>query len=257
MSAAKKIIGFDRKILLPWLDATAGWVRQGLGPADIRPRLDELLKDEVRGEGTHSAKGKTITVLLHIWSAVPKGLEPLRDDALSLLQKYSGRQRLVLHWGMCMATYPFFRDVASTTGRLLGLQDRAALSQITSRTAEVWGQRSTVTRAAQRIVRSFVEWKVLEETAERGVFAPASRIKVARAHGASAWFLEAGMSNCDRRARPFRNLVTSAAFFPFTIDVTPKDLERNSRIEIYRQGIDEDLVIFREKRRATDREVTP
>ena len=60
-----------------------------------------------------------------------------------------------VHWGMCLATYPFFRDVAAATGRLLALQESAALSQIVRRMAESWSERTTATRAVQRVVRSF------------------------------------------------------------------------------------------------------
>ena len=32
----RRIIGFDRKIRLSWLDATAEWIAQGLSVAQIR-----------------------------------------------------------------------------------------------------------------------------------------------------------------------------------------------------------------------------
>ena len=120
-----KLVGFDRKIHLSWLDATADWASQGLPAADIRQRLDRLLDGQVAGIGSHSARGKTMTVLMHVWVLVPDTLVPLRDDGLLLLRDWGEDSRLPLHWGMCLAGYPFFRDVASTTGRLLSLQGSA------------------------------------------------------------------------------------------------------------------------------------
>ena len=157
------------------LDATAEWTLQGLSVPEIRAQLERLLDGQVAGEGPHSARGKTMTVLLHVWTAVPDAAVPLRDDALALLRGRTARERLALHWGMCLATYPFFRDVAATTGRLLALQGEAALSQIVRRMAESWGGRSTLKRAVQRVVRSFVEWGVLAESGDRGVFSPAAK----------------------------------------------------------------------------------
>lgn len=45
------------------------------------------------------------------------------DDALPDLRP--------LHWGMCLTTHPFFRDVAAVSGRLLSLQGSVALAMIT------------------------------------------------------------------------------------------------------------------------------
>ena len=223
MDREHKIIGFDRKIRLSWLDATADWAAQGLSTAAIRTRLDRLLDGQVAGSGPHSARGKTMTVLTHVWVLVPEALVQLRDDGLRLLDGLSGRNRLPLHWGMCLATYPFFRDVAETTGRLLALQGRAALSQIARRTSESWGSRSTVARATQRVVRSFVAWDVLDETRERGVFVPATKITVAD-RDLGPWLLEGGIANSDQREYRLPELARAAFLFPFDLRVSPRDI---------------------------------
>jgi len=245
-STKRRTIGFDRKIKLDWMDATADWAAQGLAVADIRERLEQLLEGKVAGVGPHSARGKSMTVLLHIWVLVPETLVPLRDDGLALLRGRSGRDRLPLHWGMCMATYPFFRDVAATTGRLLALQGTAALSQVVRRMTESWGERSTLIRAVQRVVRSFVEWGVLVETDERGIFSPVPKVRVTEEFG--PWLLEAGISNCARQARPFRSLVGAASFFPLKLKLSPRDVGSSPRLEVYRQGLDEDVVMLKEQR---------
>ena len=146
---------------------------------------------------------------------------------------------------MCVATYPFFHDVATTTGRLLSLQGTAALSQIVRRMTESWGERSTLIRAVQRVVRSFVEWGVLVETDDRGIFSPAPKITVADSGGVGPWLLEAGISNCNRQARPFRSLVGAASFFPLRLKLSPRDVGSSPRLELYRQGLDEDVVMLK------------
>ena len=219
--AERRIIGFDRKVALSWLDATADWAAQGLAPAAIRERLDRLLDGQVAGSGWNSARGKTMTVLLHVWVLAPPALAPLRDDGLDLLRARAGpRDRLPVHWGMCLAAYPFFHDVAATTGRLLALQGRAALSQIVRRVNEAWGTRSTVIRAAQRVVRSFVDWGVLADTGERGIYAPAPKIAV-HGGGIGAWLPEAGIAAAARAGHPLHRLAGHAAFYPFDLRVSP------------------------------------
>lgn len=236
MDRERKIVGFDRKIRLSWLDATADWAAQGLSPAAIRTRLDRLLDGQVAGSGPHSARGKNMTVLMHVWVLVPEALVQLRDDGLKLLDGLSGRNRLPLHWGMCLATYPFFRDVAETTGRLLALQGRAALSQIVRRTTESWGSRSTVTRATQRVARTFVEWNVLDETRERGIFIPAANAEVKGAM-ATSWLLEAGVAYSKFGEYPLADLVNSGCFFPFDLRLSARDIERRSRLELHHRPV--------------------
>jgi subtilisin family serine protease len=77
--AGRKTIGFDRRIRLDWLDATAEWAAQGLSLPEIRSRLDRLLEGQVAGVGHGSARDKTMTVLLHVWVDVLAALVPLRD----------------------------------------------------------------------------------------------------------------------------------------------------------------------------------
>lgn len=247
MATKRRTIGFDRKIQLAWLDATADWAAQGLSVPEIRSELEELLAEEVAGGSYRGAREKTITVLLHIWVLVPDHLVPLRDDGLRLLRGLSGQDRLPLHWGMCIASYPFFRDVAATTGRLLALQGTAVLSQITRRMAEVWGERSSVIRAVQRVLRSLVLWGVIEETAERGVFAATPKVTVKRTDGVGPWLLEAGMSNCEKGTWTLAGILTDSALFPFTMHLSRRDVERNSRLEIHREGLDTDLVVLRSR----------
>lgn len=231
-----RIVGFDRRIRLEWLDAAADGTAAGLASADLRLRLVQRLEGEVTGGGTpHQARGKTATVLLHVWARVPAAVVPLRDDACALLPGRSGHDRLPLHWGLCLAGYPFFRDVAAATGRLLALQRSASLVRIVRRVTEAWGARTTVTRAAQRIVRSFVDWGVLEETGARGVFAPAPRM-AAGGGEIGPWLVEAALASTGRSACPLGALLRAPACFPFDLRVAARDLARRPRLDLIREG---------------------
>jgi len=234
------IVGFDRKIRLDWLDATATLAAEGCPASEIRSRLHELLDDTLAGT---KAKTNTVTVLVHVWVQVPNGLVPLRDDGLWLLQDRKEREGLPLHWGMCIATYPFFRSVASTTGRLMAVQGTASLSQIMRRVTQRWGERSTVTRAVQRVVRSFVLWGVLREKDDPGVFAPGARVGVRRTDPVGPWLLDAALSDSGKSPRPLSALRNDAALFPFSLEVKASDLDARRGMEVHRQGMDEELVV--------------
>ena len=146
---------------------------------------------------------------------------------------------------MCLATYPLFREVAATTGQLLALQGEAALAQVVRRVAESWGERSTLTRAVQRVVRSFVDWGVLTETSRKGVFLPAARVAVLGGDGIGAWLLEADLLGRGRREYPLRGLVGAPSVFPFDMALSVRDVLGNPRLEICREGLDEDVVILK------------
>ena len=53
-----RIIGFDRKISLRWLDATAEWTAQGLATPAIRGQLERLLDGQVAGGGSAALVGR-------------------------------------------------------------------------------------------------------------------------------------------------------------------------------------------------------
>ena len=248
MTATRRTtIGFDRKIRLSWLDATADWTAQGLPAEEIRTRLERLLEGCLPGSAPQGARYKSKAVLLHIWVTVPNELVPLRNDGLKLLRLRSGKDRLPLHWGMCLSTYPFFRDLAATTGRLLQIQGTAALSQIARRMAESWGDRSTVVRAVQRVTRCFVDWGVLRDTRETGVYAAMPKTAVREPD--SIWMLEAAMTHCGSGGQPFRSLISSPVFFPFELNLSARDLGRSPRLEVHHQGFDDDLVVPRSRAR--------
>ena len=160
----RKQIGFDRKLKLEWLDATAAQVARGVTGRELKAFLWKFLDGVVAGETSDGARRKTITVLGHIWAQVPSETVALRDRALLILQDIPADQRLAVHWALTIATYPFFAAIATAAGRLLALQGNASLAQITRRVAEQWGDRESVQRTARQAVRTMVEWGTLKET---------------------------------------------------------------------------------------------
>jgi hypothetical protein len=239
-SVARTTIGFDRRIDIEWLDAVAGRVTTGQAPEDIREFLWNFLEGIVAGDSVHSGRGKTLTVLSRIWVNVPEQANPLRKSALHCIASATREQRVAIHWGMAIATYPFFRDVAATVGKLLTLNGQANLSQVERRMTDSWGDRSTLPRAIQRVLRSIVQWGLLRDGASKGSFlAPARRTAVP---DQIAELLLQAILVSHGQGMLLSQLASHPALFPFDINVGTALLRESSTILVQRQGDQSDFV---------------
>jgi hypothetical protein len=238
-------IGIDRRLQLSWLESTASLYIMGTPTKEISLALRGMLSDKL-SVGTTGGRGsleKTITILMKIWVTTPKALQPFRDEGLKLIQNATNDEKLAIHWGMTMAVYPFWGTVAEIVGSLLKLQGSASIAQILRRVKEQLGERETVIRAAQRIVRSYVDWRVLSETSEKGIYAITSQIVISDER-LSGWLIEAILRSVGTVSAPLKMIVNSPAIFPFKIKtLTASGITK--RIELHRQGLDEDIVMLR------------
>ena len=239
-----KTVGFDRELKLKWLDATADLILEGLTANEILTRLSRILEGELSDSGTRSAKGKTITVLLHIWVKVPDVAKPLRDDAIKLLH-HMDSNRLVLHWGMCLATYPFFVFVVETVGRLVKLQGAFSSIHVQRRAIEKYGERETVFRAVNRTIQSLIDWKVIKETNEKRIFEVEKPLPI-KNNFLMRWLIEAALISNSKNSAHLKAIVNSPSLFPFNIEkANPRVIEESKRLEIFHHGLDEEIVILR------------
>lgn len=237
----RKLLGFDQRVRLEWLDAALGHAASGKSVDDMREALLDLLDGVVGGRRQASARSKTVTVLCRIWGGIVPGTAGLRARALEILPTADASERVVLHWAMALVAYPFFADIASIVGRLLDLQDEAPMAHITRRTVELWGDRDKVRGASQKIVRSMADWACLTETVPKGVFRRRTPQLAVRGELASI-LAEALIFGGEQSAVPFSQLIRHPAAFPFQLDVTAHELRRSQCFEINRQGLDIDVV---------------
>lgn len=240
-------MGISQRVRLEWLDEAARLVRAGHGNAQVAAALDEMLLDKVSvgGDAVRGNREKTVTILGRIWSRPPTRLAPLRDAALRLLDDAGPADRLAVHWGMTMAAYPFWSVVAAQAGRLLRLQGAATAAQINRRVRERHGERPTVSRATQRVVRSFVDWGVLHDTDTRGRYAPAAPRSVS-GRALVAWLAEAALHVRADAAAPPHDLLNHPNLFPFRVSyVPPRSLAVASpRLEVAQHGLDAELLML-------------
>ena len=233
-----RMIGFDRKLELAWLDAVVGLLQQGLEPDAILGELHQKLVLDIRGT---EARRKSVTVLMGIWVNIPDKHVSLRDEALSLAGHVAPRDRTALHWGMSLLAYPFVRDVAATVGNLGHLQGNFSLAQVRRRMVESWGERTTLQRAIQRAMRTLVQWGAILDTQERGQYrlAPAQRIEEP---SMALWLLHCALLANGSELVPLQGLGQLPYLFPFDLMPVVSDVRRSKRFEVSRQGLDLEMV---------------
>jgi hypothetical protein len=213
---------------------------RGEAPEAARKFLWDFLEDVEPGKTNNSGRGKTLTVLSRIWVSVPIQAEPLRRAALKCLAYASGDSRVGVHWAMVAATHPFFFDVATHVGKLIKLNGQANRSQIKRRMIENWGDRSTLERTIQHVLRSITRWGMLHAGPEHGsLIAPAKLMSV---NDELAQLLIHSVLLGRGRALSFSDLTNHPALFPFKLQITVRELMRNPMFRVQRQGDQSDIV---------------
>lgn len=236
-------IGFDRRIDLGWLDAAAGYAASVPGE-EVRDCVWTFLEGVISGDNANSARGKTVTVLNHIWGDVPQVAEALRGRAVSRVEAGTPSERLALHWAMMVGTYPVFTDVAAAAGRLMTLQGSFSLAHLTRRLVGSWGERSTLTRAAQRIIRSMIQWGVLSDTSTKGMYEAAPGVHRV-GPDVAVLLLEALLLDAEQGSVSFDQLVGHPALFPFDVQLNAGHVRSASQFQVHRQGLDSDFIEIR------------
>ena len=249
MNGRETQIGFSQRMRLEWFDQTTNLLLAGNDKALINDSLQHLLRDRVSigGESVRGNREKVITILLKTWITVPPELEKLRDEGLHILPSLAREDRIAIHWGMALAAYPFWGAVATQAGRLLRLQGTAAAAHLQRRIREEYGERETASRAARRVLRSFIDWGVLNETHDKGVYVQGKQFSIEEPK-LIAWMVEASLHSRLSGSAATKDLLDSPNIFPFRLTHISADhlASLSPRLDILRHGLNDDLVMLRE-----------
>jgi len=249
-------VGIDRIIRLKWLEQIAYLSMSVSNELDIKSFLKERLQNEfhTHTENRRNSLDKTITILMKIWVRPPKNLCHLQREGLKLLSHIPREHHIAIHWGMTLATYPFWGAVASQVGRLFSLQGRATHAQVRRRIIEQYGQRPTVKDAVRRVLRSMADWGVIldvpPDEAKRlsGTYVPGLMLHINNLK-LIAWLVEAFLYTHPNGSVPLRALLGSPSFFPFRLrQVTGSQLVSASEcLDVLHHSLDQELVILKRK----------
>ena len=239
---SRPVIGFTQRIQLEWLEWTAQMALAGLSPDEIHEELQDRLRPivSVGGDDNRSNRGKVVGNLLKIWVKSVKALRPFRDEGLALLQELPNEQHIALHWGMSMATYPFFGAVVEATGRLSDLQGGVSLAQVHRRVKEQYGQRTSIKRGMERVFYCLHDWGVLQTTEQAHVFTATRPLSIENPR-LTSWLVEAAMISKGVQSVPAADAVKVPSLFPFSLATT--NLKGDGRLELIYQGLDNEILM--------------
>lgn len=244
-----QVIGIKQTIRLEWMQKTAYLLLAGLDANTIRQELHGFLADR-KGNGAEGKRSDqtrifVVSNLMNIWISPDPELIPFRDAQLSFLRE-NPSMALAVHWGMISAVYPFWFNLARQTGRLLALQDQVTQTQIINRLKEQYGDRTTIGREGQRVIRSFVAWGALKDSKAKGCYEKAAPVCIAEPNLAILMLESALLATPEAKAA-LGLLLNNPAFFPFQLPVMSGDLasQRSPRIELVRYGLDDELLALK------------
>jgi len=178
MVATAPRIGFDRFISIEW--ATTA-----LKVEDLEALLDAA------GLGA-AARMKTRTVLNRLWLEPRAELVDYADRGVAIFKANPDAPVAALHWGMAVATYPFFGKVTELIGRLSALQGDCASAEIHRRMSETYGEREGTYRMTNMVIQSQADWGAVERV-EKGKRVIRLTPTVVEDDELTAWLIEAAL----------------------------------------------------------------
>lgn len=244
-------IGFSQRIRLEWFDQTVNLILAGDDKVAINSALQGILADKVSigGVADRGNREKIISILMKVWVNASPKLEVFRNDGIEMVKRLPPKNHIAIHWGMVMAVYPFWAAVAGHTGRLLKLQRTVAASHVQRRMREEYGERETVSRAARRVLRSYVDWDVLRKTATKGVYCQGVSLPI---HDSKlvTWLVEATLYTRPNGSAALSDLLDSTSLFPFHLmKISALNIVAISpRLDLLRHGLNDDLIILKKRK---------
>lgn len=153
-----KIAGLSRSIKLEWLNKTVELVLEGKDETQIKDELNEYLSYEIKSPTNIR---KTREILMNIWVKTSDDLSTIKKLAIDAY-KNEKTNKLAIHWGMLMATYPVFSDVCALIGKLTKIQDTFTTAWLKEKLFEIWGERSTLFHSSDKILQTLKQIGVIE-----------------------------------------------------------------------------------------------
>jgi hypothetical protein len=225
-----KSVGFDYNLGLHQLDFIARELMRDGSRRELYSLVEQYLATDIVG---NESRKKARTILFKIWVLVPPEHKELRDQALKLLLDATQEERIILHWGLILLAYPFFREMAEQAGRLLQIQGEFSSLQIGRKMRSLYGEREKVRVATKKILQT---WRDLH------VIIPQDKVYIAKKYSITKsalkqWLCETYLRATGKAGVELNRLDEESSLFPFQFTLTDHELKGNDRLQlIYGQG---------------------
>jgi len=240
MKSKKPLVGFDRYVEKSWMDQAAKLIVAEYGVSEVNGKLEEHLLSSIAGE---TSRRKTKNVLTATWAKSQPGETAFKQQAVEFFANSVKQERLVIHYGMCVATYPFFMALSKILGRLFKLQDEVTNVEFYRRVIEAVGDRESIKRATARYLQSLIEWGILEQS-DKAVVKPAAKIQVSGS-GVVTWLYTSILFSSDRDVLSVDDITSAPCWFPFEISHEYFNASESEIIEVVHQSVGNTLVALR------------
>lgn len=226
-----KPVGFDQKIQLKHLNYTAEELRF-TERNDMYVKLDDFLNEDIGG---YKSRKNAITMLMKIWCLVQQDHQELQKTALGLFPQASQEEKLLLHWGMSLLAYPFFKAVAEEMGNFLKLQSEVPSQQLGRQIKLLYGDRRRVEVALGAVLGSLKAWEVVQR-GKGNIYTLPSRVEVEDVR-LKNWLAEVTLRVSEYKSMPLTMMTSQNVFFPFNYKMSIAEID-TKKMTIDRQGVD-------------------
>jgi hypothetical protein len=223
-------IGIKQAIHLEWLDKMLSLLEMGLTKKQIKEELNLYLQKKRNSADekkfySQQTKDFVISNLMKVWLIPDKELFRFRNSLLNLKKQ---DRSLPIHWAMISSAYPFWYFVAYYTGRLFNLQNEISKKQIVIRLKEQYGDRETISRYTDYVLKSFLEWGVLKEKEKKSVYIVGNRQEIFNPQ-IIVLLLESVLNCYFQKQIDYYSLLNNPALFAFKLsDVSLYQIEKFS-----------------------------
>ncbi len=230
-----KPVGFCQKIKLDHLDYIANKARN-TERKKMYKILGEYLLSDIQGVRSRT---QAITMLMKIWFLVDEEHEDLRNRASDILMSCTPQEKVILHWGMTMLAYPFFKDVAYEVGKLFKLQNEVSSHNIGRKMKALYGDRRRVEVARTAVLLSMKEWGVIQPI-KPSIYTLAEKREVV-SQELKLWLAEVIVRVSEYSSMPIDMVVSAPNIFPFNFSLNIREMDESS-LSVNRQGLDIQMV---------------